>query len=247
MSRLGLWSRANRLYLLKDMNPRAFPLTVAVLLSAMVSTSNLFAQSRKWGPEQATGAPDTITAGDFPTAWASRQQDVGQEWLEVEFQRPVAIAEVRIWETFNPGAINKVVALPVSATGEGVVIWEGEAERASAPHEMVVQPRAPVASNRIKIHVDTTRVRGWNEIDAVELVGRDGSRQWAKRASASSFYGDGGTAQDLRPRPGPQALVESPQTEADVSKEEIKAELEIIKSEIRALREELIRRMPSGS
>ena len=38
------------------------------------------------------------------------------------------------------------------------------------------------------LHLDTTRVSGWNEIDAVELIGRDGSRQWATSAKASSSY-----------------------------------------------------------
>ena len=41
----------------------------------------------------------------------------------------------------------------------------------------------------MKVYLDTKRVAGWNEIDAVELIGRDGSRQWAKGASASSSYG----------------------------------------------------------
>ena len=40
------------------------------------------------------------------------------------------------------------------------------------------------------IHLDTTRVPGWNELDAVELVGRDGSRQWATSADASSTYAE---------------------------------------------------------
>jgi hypothetical protein len=32
-------------------------------------------------------------------------------------------------------------------------------------------------------------VPGWNEIDAVELIG-DGIRQWAKSAAASSSFSD---------------------------------------------------------
>jgi hypothetical protein len=47
-----------------------------------------------------------------------------------------------------------------------------------------------VLANSIKVYLDTARVPGWNEVDAVELIGKDGSRQWAKRASASSTYAD---------------------------------------------------------
>jgi len=40
------------------------------------------------------------------------------------------------------------------------------------------------------VYLDRRRVPGWNEIDAVELVGRDGSRQWATSAIASSSYAE---------------------------------------------------------
>jgi hypothetical protein len=47
-----------------------------------------------------------------------------------------------------------------------------------------------VRSDQIKVYLDTARVPGWNEIDAVELIGADGTRQWASGSSASSYYGD---------------------------------------------------------
>src|SRR5262245_58225458 len=36
---------------------------------------------RDWGPEQATGEPDTMMAGDIVTASASQSQDGQDEWL----------------------------------------------------------------------------------------------------------------------------------------------------------------------
>jgi len=144
-------------------------------------------KSRGWGPEQATGPRDTMEAGDFPTAWASLDPDGGMEWLLLEYENPIDIAEVRIHETFNPGAISKVVALDGKKES---VLWEGQAPPSIAPVEMVVKPANPVTSKSLKIHIDSNRVPGWNEIDAVELVGRDGSRQWAKSATASSSFAD---------------------------------------------------------
>ena len=49
----------------------------------------------------------------------------------------------------------------------------------------------PVTSYRVKrirVILDTKLRTGWNEIDAVELVGPDG-RAWATDAHASSNYG----------------------------------------------------------
>ena len=144
--------------------------------------------NREWGPEQATGAPDTMEAGDLSTAWASLEPDAGPEWLEVSFAKVVEIDEVRIRETFNPGAVCKIVA--ISKDKLEIVLWEGVKNPILAPADMVVLSVLGIKSDRIKIHLDTKRIHGWNEIDAVELVGADGSRQWATSATASSFYGE---------------------------------------------------------
>ncbi len=143
---------------------------------------------RGWGPEQATGAPDTPNAGDIQTAWASLRPDAGLEWLQLGFLRPVEIAEIRIRETFNPGAVCKVVALVEN--GPEQILWEGQDPTESAPADFVVQPKTRVTTNRIKIYLQTTRRAGWNEIDAVELLGADGTRQWASSASASSTFAE---------------------------------------------------------
>ena len=156
---------------------------------------------RSWGEEQILGPPDTATASDASTAWASREQDAGPEWLQVEFENPVDVAEVRIRETFNPGAISKVTGM---VNGQEVVLWEGTATGGTAPRDFVVPVQGHLQANSVVVHLDTARVPGWNEIDAVELVGKDGSRQWARSANASSSYADGrrtGTTQsDLQGR-----------------------------------------------
>ena len=142
---------------------------------------------RGWGPEQITGPPDTDSAGDIQTAWASREPDAGWEWLWADFERPVPLAEVRIRETFNPGAISKVTAM---VNGQEVVLWEGTAAGGQAPRDFVIPVSGNISARSVVVHLDTSRVQGWNEIDAVELVGRDGSRQWASAVNASSSYAD---------------------------------------------------------
>ena len=162
---------------------------ILIISYALLATGLNAAQPpREWGPEQATGAPNTPTAGDIPTAWASLHPDGGTEWLQVEFDKPVEVAEVLIRETFNPGAISKVVA--IETDNKETIIWEGQAPSSAAPTEMVVKASSPVSSNKIKIYLDSNRVPGWNEIDAVQLVGKDGSRQWASIATASSSFAE---------------------------------------------------------
>ena len=155
---------------------------------------------RAWGPEQATGAPDTPRMGDFQTAWASLQPDAGMEWLEVTFERAVMIDEVRVRESCNPGAICRVTA--TLEDGQEFVVWQGEAApknppapdegRAAAPPpaDFAAKCNGDAIAKTITIYIDSARVPGWNEIDAVELVGKDGTRQWAVQAMASSTYAD---------------------------------------------------------
>jgi len=100
----------------------------------------------------------------------------------------VDIAEVRVRETHNPGAIFKVSAF--LANGTEVTLWEGTEPAATASVEMSFQIPSGVNTKSVKVYLDTRRVPGWNEIDAAELIGRDGSLQWAKQASASSTFAE---------------------------------------------------------
>jgi hypothetical protein len=142
---------------------------------------------RKWGTEQVVGPPDTVRPGDAPTAWAPLRATAGKEWLALGFEQAVEVAEVRIRETYNPGAISKVTAV---VNNEEVTLWEGTAAPSETPRDFVVPVPEGVQTDSVVVHVDTTRVGSWTEIDAVELVGRDGTRQWATSADASSTFAD---------------------------------------------------------
>lgn len=143
-------------------------------------------KGKNWATYQMTGPPDTPIGGDLGTAWASKTGDMGDVWVELEFRHSVVPSDVRIHETYNAGAVKQILARQPG--GRWTVLWEGMAPRGDAPRWF--EPRIDVPrhrSNTIRIVLDTNRVAGWNEIDAVELVG-DGSRQWAVKARASSSY-----------------------------------------------------------
>jgi hypothetical protein len=145
---------------------------------------------RRWGHEQAAGEPDTGQPGDIPTAWASKAPDGGEEWIQLDYDRAVDLQQVSVVESHNPGAISKVVA--VLPDGTESPIWEGTMEP-STGDELVssdFKVGSPVRAQSVKVYLDTARVPGWNEIDAVQIVGRDGSKQWASASSASSSYAD---------------------------------------------------------
>ena len=173
-----------------------------MLLVIGLAAGAMYGQDKApWGPEQATGEPDTMRAGDSKTAWATLKAEMGEQWLELSYERAVEPAKIRIHETFNPGAVCKVEVF--DAEGNGQIVWEGIDSNKECPGYFEVDASVvTAATNRIKIHVDTNRVKGWNEIDAVALVPKAGEPQWATGAKASSSY-----AKAVRKRPRPPRIV----------------------------------------
>jgi hypothetical protein len=161
-------------------------LVLALTAARPVSAQQLTPPKEPWSPEQATGAPDTLEAEDAPTAWTPMEPDAGNEWLLVRFERAVAVAEVRIHESLNPGTVRRVSAS--LEDGVSFLLWEGDDPTVQAPSSFGVRTDREVVARTILVEMDTARRPGWNAIDAVELIGRDGSRQWAAEAAASSTY-----------------------------------------------------------
>jgi hypothetical protein len=149
----------------------------------------LVAGKLHWDHGQATGPPDTKEAGDIPTAWAPLNPRSGEQWLGLEYDKAVEIAEINIHETHNPGAVSRVTAL--MPDGKEKVLWQGTAgpvQEGEDSLETTLPVPPGTTASQIKVYVDTNRVQSWPEIDAVELVGTNGIRQWASKSSASSSY-----------------------------------------------------------
>jgi hypothetical protein len=150
------------------------------------------ARSPRWEPSQATGAPDTPEAGDHPTAWASQTPDGQREWLEVTFDAPQKAAALLVYESCNPGALDRVTVY--SADGREAEVWTGaDPTKPTEPSGVsAISLRAPFDVVRAKLHLNSPAVSGWNEIDAVGLVDAAGKTHWATSATASSTYGETG-------------------------------------------------------
>ncbi len=147
-----------------------------------------------WSIDQLLGAPDTSSLGDQPTAWASATPDDQPEWIIVEFDEAVLATKLEIFESFNSGAISRVST--VSALGTESIVWDSTnngdaAARTMGPDSMstTITFTSPVKSRRFRIDLNSPKVRGWNEIDAVGLVDQKGNLQWASAAWASSAFG----------------------------------------------------------
>ena len=154
-------------------------------------------KARPWGPEQATGEPDTPLAGDNTTAWASLSTGGQPEWLTLRYAKAVIPKTVLIHETYNPGAVNKVSVF--TADGTEVEAWKGQDPTPVGRQKSIskIDLKVDFKTDRVKIYIDSPRVPGWNEIDAVGLVDKTDQTQWAVAAKASSSYAEQAPAQQV--------------------------------------------------
>lgn len=143
----------------------------AVASSTYAQTTGEKAGYSAW---QATGAPNVPRYSDSPAAWTSKSGDSKvPEWLEVKFSKAVYATSLRIRQSAAPGAISKLEL--IDADGAIHEIWTGTD---ATPYEkntigwLVEEfPKTPFLVKGARITLETARVWGWNEIDAVQLVG----------------------------------------------------------------------------
>jgi hypothetical protein len=135
------------------------------------STYNDAQGSAAWSANQATGAPNVDKYGDDGKAWTSKTPDAGIEWLDLKYPRPVHATEVRIRESCGSGAVIKAEIFDEQGTAH--TVWAGNDPTTDLNYLIVKFPKTSFKTDRVKVTLATNVVPGWNEIDAVQLVGTD--------------------------------------------------------------------------
>lgn len=146
-------------------------------------------RSGSWTTSQALGPPDVTDPGrDDGRAWTYRSVASGEHWLELGFPKPLRCEVLRIWEVNVAGGVTRVIGATLDGAEETLWVSAGEPREPGRLEIRPAQSSAPLA--KVRLVIDSDRSSDWYEIDAVELVGPDGSA-WASSARASSSYGDG--------------------------------------------------------
>ncbi|MDP3069289.1 MAG: hypothetical protein Q8N18_03325 [Opitutaceae bacterium] len=130
-------------------------------------------RTTNYGANQATGAPNVRAYGDSGNAWAPKTENAGLEWLELSYASPVRATGARVVQNFNPGAIVQIAF--IDATGAVAATWQGPDATPYPPRQIGVLeiklPTAAPAIAKLKLTLDTQRIKGWNAIDAVAILG----------------------------------------------------------------------------
>jgi len=125
-----------------------------------------------YSAKQAAGAPNVPRHTDHAKAWAPRLANAGEEWIELTYPQPVRVSGIEVTQSFNPGAIVRLEVFDES--GASTAVWTGPDTTTYAPNQIgVLKVSFPTTEQpviRVKVILDTRRVAGWNEIDAVKLI-----------------------------------------------------------------------------
>jgi hypothetical protein len=126
----------------------------------------------EWAAIQATDAPNTARCGDYQTAWASAGSDT-VDTLVLTYTLSVYVTGINIVQSFNPDQVSKVELLGVF--DRPISVYESQPTQVDQPCPytlFIPVEKTDSQFNKIRITVDQSILGlGWNQIDAVELVG----------------------------------------------------------------------------
>lgn len=148
----------------------AYLATLPIVWTSKAEASSAYS-SDGWAAKQLIGPPDVYPAfGDIPQAWASQGSDDSLEWAIVRFAKPTPMQAALIFETLNTGAIVRIDDM--TNPKKPVALWSGTTRRGGMKSRvMFLALAAPRSVTALRLVVDSPAVPGWNEIDAVGLVG----------------------------------------------------------------------------
>ncbi len=120
-------------------------------------------------PWQTTGAVNGKT-------WTNNQQDIGFDWLQLDYERPVSATAVRA--VLNDDAVESIAKVELIGTdGAAHTVWSGvsdtkEDERGPRTWFVRTFDATPYPVKSVKLTFANNVKSGYKEVDAVQLVGK---------------------------------------------------------------------------
>ncbi|MBO2010416.1 OmpA family protein [Hymenobacter negativus] len=124
-----------------------------------------------FSPSQVLSTPNALPLGQISNdAWIPRKEGPN-EFIEVRFARSVSAQQVTIVENFNPGSITKVEL--VDTKGEHHEVYTNDKPGPLPEAYRTLEVKFPAAEYRtlgVKVYMNTAKVEGVNQIDAIGIA-----------------------------------------------------------------------------
>ena len=117
------------------------------------------------------GAPDVYPAyGDHPGTWQPSILDSIQ-FIEVEFDKPIYVTSIDIYETYNAGGVKSIFGRSVQ--GQWYLLW-GTEQVQRIRHARIFSPileKIDIRIHQIRLEIDCVALGARVAIDAIRLEG----------------------------------------------------------------------------
>ena len=154
------------------------------LLFLLIGSTNGFTQETIWADKvlevssemdhsavQILGMPDALTLSDQDLSWTPRKEGaIRNEFIQVEFKRPIRTRQVIVAEASHPGSISAITLY--FEDGATQLIYENKYPRAILSSTRLFNYSFPLTRQRVvslKLELNTRGVRGFNRIDAIGI------------------------------------------------------------------------------
>lgn len=163
-----------------------------LLLSLALFAANTQAQSTQWASkvlgksseysdkqysaQQVLGIPNVLPSfRDSPCAWSPfKEQNREDEWIWVEYKRPMKIRQVAVAESHNPGAVSRIYLYDTE--DKEYLVYKNEAPRPLAEKGRMLNAfftRTLYNVKSVKVVLNTLGMPGWHHIDAIGISDSD--------------------------------------------------------------------------
>ena len=141
--------------------------------ASSAKASSTFGDQDGKTPSESSLAKNVIGPVDGK-GWTNNHQDIGFDWLELGFDKPVSATEVRAVFADGVEAVNKVELQDTD--GRWFTVWSGLSEiardeRGSRTWFVRSFEKTAYKVKAVKITLANNVERGYKEVDAVQLVG----------------------------------------------------------------------------
>ncbi len=140
--------------------------------SEVVKVSSEY-QDKDYGGIRVLGPPNSMTThGSCRFAWAPSKESGGKEFVEVRFKNAIAVQQIVIGESLNPGSITKIEL--IDNTGKKHKVYEEKNPKASgfggeAEFFRHLMKRTNYRAIGLRLTLNTKAVGGMNQIDCIGI------------------------------------------------------------------------------
>ena len=124
-----------------------------------------------FAPAQVLSTPNALPLGQISNdAWIPRKEGPN-EFIEVRFARSIAAQQVTVVENFNPGSITKIELVDTKNVHHEVYSNPNPGPLPEAFRTLEVRfPTAEYRTLGVKVYMNTAKVEGVNQIDAIGIA-----------------------------------------------------------------------------